>query len=121
MVNSAMKSPQCDFKKLAPGKWLDSWVINDWMKLVMAQKRGVFVFGTMMMSRLLGSVNPPIKQDKERVIRELKVNLLDYDLVFAPVHTSGGTHWCLLIADMNHHTVTYNDSLGGSNQVNLLT
>ncbi|XP_078394207.1 sentrin-specific protease 1-like [Cetorhinus maximus] len=92
--------------------WLNDEVINFYMNLLVARsgRRGlptVHAFNTFFF--------PKVKSDGYQAVKRWtkKVDIFAVDILLVPVHL--GVHWCLAVVDFRRKSISYYDSMGGSN------
>lgn len=101
-----------DIHTLSHLNWLNDEVINFYMNLLVERSRmpslpTVHAFNTFFY--------PKVKSDGYSAVKRWtkKVDVFAMDLLLVPVHL--GVHWCLAVVDFRKKTISYYDSMGGSN------
>ncbi|XP_067833033.1 sentrin-specific protease 1, partial [Heptranchias perlo] len=92
--------------------WLNDEVINFYMNLLVVRGKTralptVHAFNTFFF--------PKVKSDGYQAVKRWtkKVDIFAMDILLVPIHL--GVHWCLAVVDFRKKTVSYYDSMGGSN------
>ncbi|XP_039188687.1 sentrin-specific protease 1 [Crotalus tigris] len=92
--------------------WLNDEIINFYMNMLMerSKQKGfptVHAFNTFFFTKLKTAGYPAVKRWTK------KVDIFSVDILLVPIHL--GVHWCLAVTDFRKKTITYYDSMGGSN------
>lgn len=101
-----------DIMTLNSLNWLNDEIINFYMNLLMerSKRKGlpkVHAFNTFFFPKLKSAGFQAVKRWTK------KVDVFDVQILLVPVHL--GVHWCLAVVDFRKKTITYYDSMGGSN------
>ncbi|PJF18271.1 putative sentrin/sumo-specific protease [Paramicrosporidium saccamoebae] len=106
-----------DLLTLRSPRWLNDEVINFYMQLIMERslsKRtglpSVHVFSTFFYPKLRDRGYDLVRTSTRRV----SPSVLKKDLILFPIHL--GMHWCMAAIDFRSRTISYYDSLHGSNK-----
>ncbi|XP_026529727.1 sentrin-specific protease 1 [Notechis scutatus] len=101
-----------DIQTLKHLNWLNDEIINFYMNMLMerSKQKGfptVHAFNTFFFTKLKTAGYPAVKRWTK------KVDIFSVDILLVPIHL--GVHWCLAVTDFRKKTITYYDSMGGSN------
>ncbi|KAJ7317685.1 hypothetical protein JRQ81_003847 [Phrynocephalus forsythii] len=101
-----------DIQTLNHLNWLNDEIINFYMNLLMerSKQKGlptVHAFNTFFFTKLKTAGYAAVKRWTK------KVDIFSVEILLVPVHL--GVHWCLAVIDFRKKTITYFDSMGGSN------
>ncbi|XP_015672618.1 sentrin-specific protease 1 [Protobothrops mucrosquamatus] len=101
-----------DIQTLKHLNWLNDEIINFYMSMLMerSKQKGfptVHAFNTFFFTKLKTAGYPAVKRWTK------KVDIFSVDTLLVPIHL--GVHWCLAVTDFRKKTITYYDSMGGSN------
>ncbi|KAG9340234.1 hypothetical protein JZ751_021674 [Albula glossodonta] len=101
-----------DIQTLSKLNWLNDEVINFYMNMLVERSRrpdlpSVYTFNTFFYPKLRSAGFAAVRRWTK------KVDVFASDILLVPVHL--GVHWCLSVVDFRKKTVTYFDSMGGSN------
>ncbi|CAD6218296.1 GSCOCG00011429001-RA-CDS, partial [Cotesia congregata] len=96
-----------DLERLKPPQWLNDQVINYYFKILEERKDSeIYVFDTY----FYPSLNIGIERVKNRT---KNVDIFTKTFLFIPIHL--GNHWCLCAVNIPNVSITYYDSLKGTN------
>lgn len=95
--------------------WLNDEVINFYRELLLerenASPQNIYIHNTFFMTKLLqGGYN---YENVKKWLKRKKVDLFSLRLLLIPMNLNGG-HWTLATIDVPNGTITYYDSMGGS-------
>ncbi|XP_060793429.1 sentrin-specific protease 1 [Neoarius graeffei] len=101
-----------DLQTLSHLNWLNDEVINFYMNMLVERSKSpylpsVYAFNTFFFTKLRSSGYSAVRRWTK------KVDIFSVDIILVPVHL--GVHWCLSVVDFRKKTITYFDSMGGSN------
>ncbi|ETE71707.1 Sentrin-specific protease 1, partial [Ophiophagus hannah] len=101
-----------DIQTLKHLNWLNDEIINFYMNMLMerSKQKGfptVHAFNTFFFTKLKTAGYLAVKRWTK------KVDIFSVDILLVPIHL--GVHWCLAVTDFRKKTITYYDSMGGSN------
>uniref|UniRef100_A0A8D0AXN4 SUMO specific peptidase 1 n=1 Tax=Salvator merianae TaxID=96440 RepID=A0A8D0AXN4_SALMN len=101
-----------DIQTLNNLNWLNDEIINFYMNMLMerSKQRGfpsVHAFNTFFFTKLKTAGYQAVKRWTK------KVDIFSVDILLVPIHL--GVHWCLAVIDFRKKTITYFDSMGGTN------
>lgn len=101
-----------DLQTLSNLNWLNDEVINFYMNLLVERSKdpnlpSVNTFNTFFYPKLRSSGYSAVRRWTK------KMDIFAKDILLVPVHL--GMHWCLSVVDFRKKSVTYFDSMGGSN------
>ncbi|XP_047662889.1 sentrin-specific protease 1 isoform X2 [Tachysurus fulvidraco] len=101
-----------DLQTLSSLNWLNDEVINFYMNMLVERSKSphlpsVYTFNTFFFPKLRSSGYSAVRRWTK------KVDIFSVDIILVPVHL--GVHWCLSVVDFRKKTITYFDSMGGSN------
>ncbi|XP_017342708.1 sentrin-specific protease 1 isoform X1 [Ictalurus punctatus] len=101
-----------DLQTLNNLNWLNDEVINFYMNMLVERSKSphlpsVYTFNTFFFPKLRSSGYSTVRRWTK------KVDIFSVDIILVPVHL--GVHWCLSVVDFRKKTITYFDSMGGSN------
>ncbi|XP_070596998.1 sentrin-specific protease 1 [Erythrolamprus reginae] len=101
-----------DIQTLKHLNWLNDEIINFYMNMLMerSKQKGfptVHAFNTFFFTKLKTAGYSAVKRWTK------KVDIFSVDILLVPIHL--GVHWCLAVTDFRKKTITYFDSMGGSN------
>ncbi|TSL61262.1 Sentrin-specific protease 1 [Bagarius yarrelli] len=101
-----------DLQTLSNLNWLNDEVINFYMNMLVERSKSphlpsVYTFNTFFFPKLRSSGYSAVRRWTK------KVDVFSVDIILVPVHL--GMHWCLSVVDFRKKTITYFDSMGGSN------
>ncbi|XP_070794071.1 sentrin-specific protease 1 [Pituophis catenifer annectens] len=101
-----------DIQTLKHLNWLNDEIINFYMNMLMerSKQKGfptVHAFNTFFFTKLKTAGYSAVKRWTK------KVDIFSVDILLVPIHL--GVHWCLAVTDFRKKTITYYDSMGGSN------
>ncbi|KAH0629023.1 hypothetical protein JD844_010766 [Phrynosoma platyrhinos] len=101
-----------DIQTLNNLNWLNDEIINFYMNMLMerSKQKGfptVHAFNTFFFTKLKTAGYTAVKRWTK------KVDIFSVDILLVPIHL--GVHWCLAVIDFRKKTITYFDSMGGSN------
>ncbi|KAJ8258251.1 hypothetical protein GJAV_G00194820 [Gymnothorax javanicus] len=101
-----------DIQTLSNLNWLNDEVINFYMNMLVERSRrsdlpSVHTFNTFFYPKLRSSGFSAVRRWTK------KVDIFASDILLVPVHL--GVHWCLTVVDIRKKSISYFDSMGGSN------
>ncbi|KAM5287995.1 sentrin-specific protease 1 [Ctenodactylus gundi] len=101
-----------DIQTLNHLNWLNDEIINFYMNMLMERSKekglpNVHAFSTFFFTKLRTAGYQAVKRWTK------KVDVFSVDILLVPIHL--GVHWCLAVVDFRMKTVTYYDSMGGTN------
>ncbi|MBN3296176.1 SENP1 protease, partial [Amia calva] len=101
-----------DLQTLSHLNWLNDEVINFYMNLLVERSRrpglpSVHTFNTFFYPKLRSAGFNAVRRWTK------KVDVFSTNILLVPVHL--GVHWCLAVVDFRKKSITYFDSMGGSN------
>ncbi|XP_060618935.2 sentrin-specific protease 1 isoform X1 [Anolis sagrei] len=101
-----------DIHTLSNLNWLNDEIINFYMNMLMerSKQKGfptVHAFNTFFFTKLKNAGYTAVKRWTK------KVDIFSVDILLVPIHL--GIHWCLAVIDFRKKSITYFDSMGGSN------
>ncbi|KAM4570797.1 sentrin-specific protease 1-like [Fundulus diaphanus] len=101
-----------DLQTLSNLNWLNDEVINFYMNLLVERSKqptlpSANTFNTFFYPKLRSSGYSAVRRWTK------KMDIFAKDILLVPVHL--GMHWCLSVVDFRKKSVTYFDSMGGSN------
>ncbi|XP_042306172.1 sentrin-specific protease 1 [Sceloporus undulatus] len=101
-----------DIQTLNNLNWLNDEIINFYMNMLVerSKQKGfptVHAFNTFFYTKLKTAGYTAVKRWTK------KVDIFSVDILLVPIHL--GVHWCLAVIDFRKKTITYFDSMGGSN------
>ncbi|XP_028565628.2 sentrin-specific protease 1 isoform X1 [Podarcis muralis] len=101
-----------DIQTLNHLNWLNDEIINFYMNMLMerSKQRGfptVHAFNTFFFTKLKTAGYQAVKRWTK------KVDVFSVDILLVPIHL--GVHWCLAVIDFRKKSITYFDSMGGTN------
>ncbi|XP_051947993.1 sentrin-specific protease 1-like isoform X2 [Xyrauchen texanus] len=101
-----------DLQTLNHLNWLNDEVINFYMNMLVERSKqpylpSVYTFNTFFFPKLRSSGYSAVRRWTK------KVDIFSVDIILVPVHL--GVHWCLSVVDLRKKSITYFDSMGGSN------
>lgn len=102
-----------DIHTLSHLNWLNDEVINFYMNLLVERSKSpslptVHAFNTFFFPKIRSDGYSAVKRWTKRA------DIFSNDLLLVPIHL--GVHWCLAVVDFRKKTISYYDSMGGSNQ-----
>lgn len=101
-----------DLQLLAPGKWLNDNIVNDYLQQILAVKYPSFRFLSSFLYEKLSSDRTEEKREALRWLRN--VDLTTVEMIFIPIHLV--VHWTLLVIDLKKQQFEYYDSLGSGGE-----
>ncbi|KAI5095976.1 sentrin-specific protease 1, partial [Silurus meridionalis] len=101
-----------DLQTLSNLNWLNDEVKFIYIYLLVERSKlprlpSVYTFNTFFFPKLRSSGYSTVRRWTK------KVDIFSVDIILVPVHL--GVHWCLSVVDFRKKTITYFDSMGGSN------
>ncbi|XP_053147234.1 sentrin-specific protease 1 isoform X2 [Hemicordylus capensis] len=101
-----------DIQTLNNLNWLNDEIINFYMNMLMERSKQkdfptVHAFNTFFFTKLKTAGYQAVKRWTK------KVDIFSVNILLVPIHL--GVHWCLAVIDFRKNTITYYDSMGGSN------
>jgi len=98
-----------DLMTLKGLNWLNDEVINFYLSMLIEKNstEPAYAFSTFFYTRILEGGHKAVARWTR------KVDLFSFSIVLIPIHLT--MHWCLVCVDMIKQTITYLDSMGGSN------
>ena len=102
-----------DIATLTGLRWLNDQVINFYLQMIIqragkGEYQSAYAFSTFFFPKMLEGGHSCVQRWTSQV------DIFRYSLILVPIHL--GIHWCLATIDTNKKTITYYDSMGGSNQ-----
>ncbi|XP_067095899.1 sentrin-specific protease 1 [Osmerus mordax] len=101
-----------DLHTLSHLNWLNDEVINFYMNLLVERSKepslpSVHTFNTFFFPKLRSAGYSAVRRWTK------KMDIFSVDILLVPVHL--GVHWCLSVMDLRKKSITYFDSMGGTN------
>ncbi|KAL4646183.1 sentrin-specific protease 1-like isoform X2 [Arapaima gigas] len=101
-----------DLQTLSDLNWLNDEVINFYMNLLVERSQrpdlpSVYTFNTFFFPKLRSAGFSAVRRWTKNV------DIFSSDILLVPVHR--GVHWCLSVVDFRKKSITYFDSMGGTN------
>ena len=101
-----------DIKTLTGSRWLNDIVIDVYMQMIVTRSEkgnlpSVYAYTTFFYPKLKDGGHASVKRWTKNV------DIFAHDIVLVPIHL--GNHWCLTTIDMQRKSITYYDSMGGTN------
>ncbi|XP_036389299.1 sentrin-specific protease 1 [Megalops cyprinoides] len=101
-----------DIQTLSHLNWLNDEVINFYMNMLVERSQrpdlpSVYTFNTFFYPKLRSAGFSAVRRWTK------KVDIFSVDILLVPIHL--GVHWCLSVVDFRKKSITYFDSMGGSN------
>ncbi|XP_062975255.1 sentrin-specific protease 1 [Elgaria multicarinata webbii] len=100
-----------DIQTLNHLNWLNDEIINFYMNMLMERSKQksfptVHAFNTFFFTKLKTAKYQAVKRWTK------KVDIFSVHILLVPIHL--GVHWCLAVIDFRKKTITYYDSMGGT-------
>lgn len=103
-----------DIETLCGLNWLNDEIVNFYLQMIVERSNNqkkwprVYATNTFFYPRLMKSGHSALKRWTK------KIDVFAHDLILIPVHL--GMHWCLAAINLKDKTITYYDSMNGSNE-----